>query len=399
MTKGHTAVVTSLLVAALVAAVPASPARGAGRTDTPPIAEACRKDLAQRLREPLSAIGIGSVTPTVFLDGSLDLPEPGHVYTKGIQRGWWIIVKQRERPFLYAATNKEHRYGGPVSAWKLSVLTLQKAPPDGNLNEDLVQVSLIGTNPTLMARHVCDFYPQPDGTILAKRRTSRSGHEMLRITAPGEEKVVAVGLDVGPAAAAASAPLFACFVRPRLGTSWSLRVGALDGGKPEADLELPMGEHPHSLFWDDTHWVAVTRSPSGQTARRVVMADGRWTMGEPTPANWAIDRPILMSKSESLTVRDSKPGEPPGVRVVGLWFTGDERTIATIPEASLVEWSATESPEYVLVVVKRGETRTAYAVHVGTGERLLTVPKALATPRLLARPPLAAPKPVRSARS
>jgi len=242
----------------------------AAQPEVPPITEQCREDLAQRLNQPVAEVTVEEVKAVTFPDGSLGLSRPGEMYTQALAPGHTLILKARNRKYLYTAGAQSFRYGGPLAAWQYSALYIESIPEEPNLNGNLVQVSLAGTNPRVLLAEVSDFWPQPDGGLLAKRRTSRSGHDLLYRPADPDTETLRLGgaLDYAAAAVNPEKTHWAALHRPRLGADWELVTAPLAEGNAETPLlenetadvkhyALPADTRPEGLWWDEEGLVAL----------------------------------------------------------------------------------------------------------------------------------------------
>lgn len=342
-------------------------------------ATAAREDLARRLRVAPSEVLVVGQKPVTFPDSALGLPRPGETVARVATEGVALTLQVGPSAYLYTGSTGGVRYGGPRRSWRYSALWLQPVPDEPNLNGNLVQLSLAGTNPEVVLDLVQDYRAMVDGSILATRRTSRSGHELLYL-APGKRRTprtlassfafVAPTLDT-------LGRRWAAFVRPRVGGPWTLVMSALDAD-PEAATELavPPGR-PKALYWD-ANWPVVAMDQDG-TVRHFERKDGGWSeiasFADPAEAE------LMMNKSERLALRTEKVDGQPVTRVLSVWFTGDERVLASVPGLEAREM--TVSPGFEFVVLS-GEGM-ACAVDLSTGEVM-----PLPTPaRLLNLPPAA----------
>ncbi|MEN6305729.1 MAG: hypothetical protein ABFD96_23595, partial [Armatimonadia bacterium] len=355
----------------------------AAGTKSSPAADRCRADLARRLKADLAEITVGKIEPKTFTDGSLGLPRPGEVYTKAIESGYFITLSYQNMPYLYAATDHACRYGGPVSARQFSALYIDPIENEPNMNGNLVQVALAGDNPRVVMELVSDFRPQPDGSIIAKRRTSRSGHELWYL-APGkygQPVQLAGAMDFVDAAVSVDGTRWAAISRPRLGMGWELISGPA-GQKAEGEpVALPDGM-PRRVYMHLTSPVVLIEQRDG--ARRYYeLAEDHFRPIDFVPPEL---EELVLNKSETLVIDAATEAGKPVTRVIYRWFTGDDNLRAAIPGFEATEWSFSPHREYLLLSGKSGDTSRAYTVHLRTGEVLETVAEAHGPVRLLAAP-------------
>lgn len=362
----------ALSVGLLVTGLPAMTAP----TDVPPIADQCREDLAQRLKVPAADVTVEEVKAVTFPDGSLGLSRPGEMYTQALVPGHTIILKARNRPYLYTAGGKTIRYGGPLDAWRCSALYIEPIPEEANLNGNLVQVSLAGTNPRTVMSEVSDFWPQLDGGILAKRRTSRSGHDLLYRPATPNAEVVRLGgaLDFAAAATNIEETRWAAIRRPRLGTDWELVSGSLDGSESAnvEPCELPEGARPSGLWWDEEGLVALLVSDEISGYYRRKPLEGGWERLPHYAPPGTGD--FVLSRSETLSVKTVEVEGKPVTRVSRIWFTGDENPVTSIEGLNLHAACFDPGQRFLLVSGRQDEKIRAYTVDLVTGELLPTTP-------------------------
>ncbi|NPV48587.1 MAG: hypothetical protein HPY69_16730 [Armatimonadetes bacterium] len=364
----HMALYVSTLMSALCAL--------AATTEVSPIADQCREDLAQRLKVPAADVTVEEVKAVTFPDGSLGLPRPGEMYTQALVGGHTLILKARNWPYLYTASAQTFRYGGPLDAWRFSALYIEPIPQEANLNGNLVQVSLAGTNPRMLLSEVNDFWPQPDGGILAKRRTSRSGHDLLYRPAKPDAETVRLGgaMDFAAATTNADATRWAAIRRPRVGTDWELAFGSLDGSE-SANVEpcdFPEGTRPAGLWWDEVGLVALLVSDDISGYYRKEPLEGGWERLPHYAPPGAGD--FVLSRSETLDVETVEVEGKPVTRITRVWFTGDENPVATIEGLTLHAACLDPGQRFVLVSGRQDDKLRAYTVDLVSGEVLPTTP-------------------------
>ncbi len=352
----------------------------------PTVAEACRKDLAQRLNIGLEQVDVKSSASVVWPDSALGLPRPGEVVAQMKAPGHSLIlgVKPGDREYLYTSSDKAFRYGGPLELWAASALTIEGEEDDPNLNGDLMQLSLNGTNPEVILEGISDFYPQENGSLLVKRRTSRSGHELFYV-APGKTRDavrIAAAFDFVDAAVSPDGLKGAAIARLDPTLSWELMVAPLPAAAAEfRHIDLPDGLKPERLYWgpesrynsvEKMNILVVSGSQGGQPVwYKFAGLEGapRWDplRGFVDPVN----RDFLLNKSQSLFVSESAVAGRPAVRVEMYEFQlRGTRDIATIPGLKLDDCQWACGRQFVFVTGRENDTHTALTVDIDSGEVL-----------------------------
>ncbi|MEN6641547.1 MAG: hypothetical protein ABFE08_03780 [Armatimonadia bacterium] len=343
----------------------------------------CQADLTQRLKVDAALVTVSKFEPKTFTDGSLGLPRPGEVYTKAIESGYFITLACKNTSYLYAATDRACRYGGPLSARQFSALYLDPIENEPNMNGNLMQVALAGDNPRLVMELVSDFRPQPDGSIIAKRRTSRSGHELWYL-APGkfgEPVLLAGAMDFTDAAVSMDGTRWAAISRPMLGMGWELISGPA-GQKAEGEpVALPDGM-PRRAYMHLTSPVVLIEQRDGKRGYYILDGDHFKPVDFYPPES----EEMMQSKSTSLVVDVKTVQGKPVTSVISEWFNGDEDLRATIEGFAATEWSLSPGKRFLLLSGRSGDLNRSYTVDVRTGEVLDTVEEAHSPVRLLAAP-------------
>ncbi|MHB0935807.1 MAG: hypothetical protein ACYDCO_01295 [Armatimonadota bacterium] len=299
------------------------------------IAEKCKADLGGRLKVPAAEITLIVAQATVWPDAALGMPEAGKMYAQVQTPGWTVVLEVRNSRYLYTASETACRFGGPAALWTQSMLYLMPVKNEPNLNGDLYQCSLTGTNHRLLVSRVSEFYPQANGKVIVKRRTSRSGHDLLLVDAaqPRKEQKLHAALDFGEAALNGAGDEWAGFVRPRLGTAWNVTVVKL-GQEAGQVLPLPDGARPLRIAWDgDRLMILVTVGEKTPCYATSPHADApKWEAANHFDFPGARD--FVLNKSQSLGVDQVKDGKP-GVEVAIVWFNGNRDKVATIDGLTL----------------------------------------------------------------
>jgi hypothetical protein len=322
------------------------------------------------------------------------MPETGKVYGQVSTPGEKLILQARNVLYLYTASAKEYRYGGPLLTWAHSMLFMQRIENDPNLNYDLYQCSLLGTNTIRLASAVTDYYPQAEGCVIFKRRTSRSGHDLLLVKSdePGKEKLLYRAMDFGDAAMSRDQYQWAGYVRPSLETGWTIVAGqAKQDTSKTRMLSLPTGVSPGKIAW------------SGDTIIILTTRDGRKVAFETnTTDNSPVWKPVnihsfpgqdsfILSKSESLVVEQVNKNGKPVVEVARVWFTGDRNVVAEIRDFNMKGCDLIGS--YVFIWGDKGTVSAAYTVDIRTGDLLVSLPGAVSNIKPFDYPPYNSPIP------
>jgi hypothetical protein len=377
--------IIALIAAIALVALPAGGEGNAGQSET----DLCRKDLAARLEVNLKEIGVSSIKPMEFPDTSLGLPRPGEVYAQVITPGLRIILELGNQGYLYTASGQSIRYGGPLGSWACSALYIEPVAGEPNLNGSLVQISLAGTSPEIILRGVNGFYPQADGSVIATRRTSRSGHDLLYLAQGAQDMAItlASAFIFGDAVINSDVSRWAAFGRLRVGTPWIVFLGNMGGSGSQASVPLPVESAPSRIYW------------TGPLPVIGLKDDGKITYWELADSReWRkLDHFVLpdadlarLNKSETLEVKQETSGGKQSVKVARVWFTGDEKVLAVIPGLSLERFFIAPSLSYVLITGQMGGRHAARTVDLHTGEVLETITGTDSEPGLLPLPPRAA---------
>jgi len=358
---------------------------GTARED---LAERCRQDLAQRTSSPPEEIRVVQRNDVLFPDAALGLPRPGEVVASVQTPGEVLVLKVGQTSHLYVGSDRTFRYGGPLGAWRHSALFLQEIPDEPNLNGRLVQTSLVGTNPQVVLAGVSDFAPQRDGSLLAIRRTSRSGHDLLYL-APGgkgpERRLHSTFAILHPVLNP-DGTRWAALERPGVGGGWVLVTNSLkDSPESACRFALPEGTRPGDLVWAEGGPVLRVQGSDRKRFWQLTGLQGEGTWTELKVFAHPENRDLMLNKSESLQVVQTPDGQK--VQVARVWFNGDSRVLATVPELQMTEFSYPPSPDFVVVSGRWQDEPRAVAVDVHTGQ-VLSLPASHQGPtRLWMAPP------------
>lgn len=335
----------------------------------PPIVSKCRADLAKRLKVKAETIKLVEAEPTVWPNAALGMPEIAKVYAEVLTPGHRVVLAKDGEHYLYTASSKTFKYGGPVSAWSHSLLFIRPNPKDANLNGDLYQCSLLGTNPVRLLSEVSDSYPQTNGIIIAKRRTSRSFHDLLYIKASEPSKAVTLqtAVDFGDVAVNEPGSQWAGFVRPALGSGWVVLVAPLAAkGSEPISLPLSDGLRPDRIAWEGETVVVLVRKDDQTLCYQASpnAAAPEWKqVGMHIFPNLP---PYMLNKSQTLVIEQAKDGGKTAVEVAKVWFTGDRDVVATVPGLTLRGFDLLGGS--AIVWGENNGQPAVYAVQIHTGE-------------------------------
>lgn len=345
--------------------------------ESPQVAEACRLDLAQRLHLDAAQVQIERVTPVTWMSGAWGLEKPGMVYTKALVPGFRVRLRAPHGRYFYHTSSTGFKYAGSEAMWEVSALYREPIEDEPNLNGDLVQISLLGTNPQVLLSGITDFAPQKNGAVLATRRTSRSGFDLLYL-APGqirEATRLASALDFACPVLSPEGDRYATFFRAGLGAPLQVKRGPL-AGDTEVLPDLPQRGLPHQLLWDaETPLTAIVRVGEDLRGWKLIEEGGKQRWEEVMVPEEAPDTfSLLLNRSYSLVIDTLTEEGKPVTRVYEEHWQGAQEMIATIPNLSMKQVELTQDLRFALIVGRRDDANTAVAVDLRTGEVLETVP-------------------------
>lgn len=338
----------------------------------------CKTDLAQRFKVQARDITVLETQATTWPDAALGMPELDKMYAQVVTPGWKIILRAKNTPYLYTASAKVFKYGGPLPLWSNSMLYLMPVTDDANFNGDLYQCSLLGTNSVRLASEVTDFFPQEDGVVIIKRRTSRSSHELLFINAKEVDKPTMLhgAFDFGDAAMNSAQNTWAAFVRATLGSTWNIEMGHI--GQVDAKtrtLPLPEGVQPGRIAWSGEKLFILEQKGERMRCFETLPAADKPEWKAVGANVFPALKSYMLNKSESLEITGVKEKEKPRVEVASVWFTGDRTVIATINGLSLGGYDLLTFPGYnvpdtrfVFIWGEMNGKQAAYTVDCATGE-------------------------------
>ncbi|MHB9132818.1 MAG: hypothetical protein ACYDBB_17250 [Armatimonadota bacterium] len=354
--------VTCLLV--LTRASAADPVDG--KADTAIVAT-CREDLAQRLKVPVKDIEVIEAQAKVWPDAALGMPEQGKMYAQVLTPGWRIVLEARNTRYLYTASDRAFKFGGPLALWDSSTLYLLPVPNEPNLNGDLYQCSMIGTHHVRLASGVESYYPQAKGVVLFTRRTSRSGYDLLSVKAGEGEKAqrLHAAYYIGEAALNEAQDTWAAFVRPGMGSGWKVAV-ARSGQENPIMLPVPDGVQPQRIVWSGERVMIRISKGKGMACFETIPTGTApaWKALDNVQFEQALG--IVMNKSTWLEIEQTGTKEKPSVEVATVWFTGDREAVATISGLTLRGYDLFGG--YAFVWGEQNNQAAAYTVRISTGE-------------------------------
>ncbi len=347
----------------------ASESAPVGKPVNAPIVTKCKADLAKRFEMQARDIKVIEAMPTTWPDASLGMPESGKMYAQVLTPGFKVILEAKGTRYLYTASAKTFRYGGPASAWSCSLLYLKRAPNEPNMNGDLYQCSLLGTNSVRVASGVDGYYPQEKGMVIFTRRTSRSGCDLLYVKADGKSKAVTLhsALAFGDAAISGDGKQWAGFVMPGLGSGWNVTIGRIDRkSKDRQVLPLPDGISPERIAWSGDDLMILAKKGERTTGFEIAPKAEKPEWKE--VAYHLFPGPdYMLSKSESLVIEQVTGNGKPAVKIATVWFTGDETLIARIEDFTM-RGQDFIGGRYAFVWGDKGSKPAAYTVDIATGE-------------------------------
>ncbi len=357
-----------------------------------PIVAKCKADLAKRLKLPIQDINAIEVKPTTWPDAAMGMPESGKMYAQVLTPGLKIIIEAQSTRYLYVTSRTAFKYGGPISTWSYSILYSNAVHNEPNLNGNLYQCSLVGTNPVLLVSGVSDFYPQAKGLVICKRRTSRSGHDLFYVKADGKkkEKPLYSAFDLGDAAMNDAQTEWAGFVRPMVGGPWGIVVAGIGPkGAHARTLALPEGVQSGRIAWSGENVMILAKKGEGQICFETSpkAATPEWkAVGVNTFPGLA---DYVLNKSQTLEITQITENAKPTVEIARVWFTGDRDVTAKIVALTMRGYDLLGG--YVFVWGDKGSAQAAYTVNLSTGEVIPSFHGACRDIKPFLYPPLRAP--------
>lgn len=333
------------------------------------LASRCKADLAKRLKLQVSSILLQSAQPVTWPDASLGLSEPGKMYAQMRTPGFRITLRSGNTNYLYVTGGRTIKYAGPVVLWDYSVLYTKPIKNEPNLNGDLYQCSLLGTNCAKIASGVSDFYPQARGRVLLTRRTSRSGFDLLYLDMAESVKPrnIFAAFAFGQAALNTKQDRWAAFVKPRVGAAWTVVIGPVTGEAKPLVLTLPDGLSSGEIAWSNDKLMIMVEKPNKRITNYEIdpgAVKPEWR----EVGTYLFPRPeYMLNKSEHLEVEETEKDGKTGVEVASVWFTGDRNVIAWLEGVKLAKHDISPG-RFVNIWGTRVSKPVFYTVDIGTNE-------------------------------
>lgn len=234
---------------------------------------------------------------------------------------------------------------------------------DPNLNGDLVRVSLRGDHPQVLLHAISGFTPFANGAVMAVRRTSRSGHDLLFLAADRVDQPIklASAFAFGTLVLSPDGKHWAALVRTGVGSGWSLMRGDIGSTEAPRVIELPARVARPQLWWD-----AIGLLLQLDRDRFEMAVDAaQWRVTTRSPADGL---EFVLNKSQTLTVEGVESSGKPSVKIAKRWFTGSEDPVATLAGLRLTGFELSPDKRFLLVTGRVGDESRAVVVDVPTGE-------------------------------
>ncbi len=131
-----------------------------------------------------------------------------------------------------------------------------------------------------------DYWPQAGGIVIAKRRTSRSFHDLVYVKAgnPGKETKLGTAVDFGDAALNITQDEWAAFCKPSMGVPWKVVIGSFTDSRAELrTLDLPKGVMGGRIAWEDEALMILIQKGEKTTCYRISPKDAspEWQAANP----------------------------------------------------------------------------------------------------------------------
>lgn len=357
----------------------------------------CQADLAQRLKVNPADAKVISTQETTWPDSALGMPEPGMMYAQALVPGWLMVLEARNTRYLYTASATTCKFGGPVALWAASMLYMQPVADEPNMNGDLYQCSLLGTNHVRIFSGVSAYYPQQKGGILVTRRTSRSSFDLLSVTAGKEAQAVTLhaAFSYGEATLNEAQDTWAALVRPRVGTDWQLVVAPVGQNDPakQKSLPLPDGVRPQRIAYVGDQVVLMAMKGEEKTVYVYLQTEPfaeKPVWKEVSSAYFPEQGPYMLNKSESLEVTQRTENGKPVAEVARVWFTGDRTVKATINGLTVRGYKLLDMG-YAFIWGETNGKPSVYTVNIDTGEVIHAADAPYQDIKPFAFPPISSP--------
>ena len=331
----------------------------------------CSADLAHRLGVKQLDVKLVKVQKMKWPNSALGMPEIGKMYTQVVTPGWWLILEVNNSRYLYTAGASTFKYGGPTTSWNYSVLYTLPIKDEPNMNGDLYQCSLLGTNSRRVASGVSDYYPQSGGLIIFNRRTSRSGFDLLYVQAdkPGKENKLCGAFEFGAAAFDKDKTHWAAYMRPMFAGLWSVAWGTVgQTAKPQV-LELPDGTKPGRIAWTNDGALMILPEKENSSAAYELATSGSPSWKQVSAYYFPGYNKFVLSKSEELEIKETKADGKSGFEVNRIWFSGERIPLAKVTGFAM-RGNDLIAP-YAFIWGEKDGLQAAYSVNVRSGLTLL----------------------------
>jgi hypothetical protein len=366
MNRAHSMSMTARLLGATLASIALVAMCSAKPTDS--IEKRAITDLEKRLGVPASKIKVAAKRKMVWSDSALGLPRVGENVTNAKVTGSRTTLIVDGLRYVYHCTTKTARFAGPLVLQGDTLLALYLVKNEPNLNGNLYEVSCAGIANRLLMKGVSRFQAQAESDILAVRRTSRSGHELLWLDPPADKDVVTLcgAFDFGGFARDIKTNKWAAVVREGLGGRWVIKTGALEPATGSVEtMSCPEAGVPTLLAYGDGKLYAQAKGAN--YVRSGLDENGTWVNANAYA--WPGQEPVLLNKSQELRVITEVNGGKPSTKVMTVWFTGDKTVVATLPGFSMTSFSLLHDG-WVIVFGKKGGKPTTMLVNLSKGHKL-----------------------------
>jgi hypothetical protein len=337
----------------VIIALAASLAFAASRADR------AQADLAKRLGLKPAEVTLIKEEAVTWPDGALGLPMPEHFVIQMVIPGSVLVLEAGGTRYIYTASDNALKFGGPVPLWRHSLLYMEPRADDANGTSDLMQVSMMGTNPRLMLSRVSNFAPQIDGGIMAARRTSRSGFKLLYLSSGTADTPIELtgAFDFGCYAADQGGTHWAAVTRPTVGMRREIAFAPIYDAPAPKTVDLPDGKEPSRLLWKDGKLYAQV--PTGWFSLDPDAAQPAWAAASEPPAEG--DRPIKFSLTDDRYVFSM--GDLGGARELTMSWSKK-----SVGMANFVEQSCTSVHDrWVVLTGSQDKKDAVYVVDTQTG--------------------------------
>lgn len=355
-----------------------------------PIIDKCKGDLANRLKVDIGDIKVVSKDPVNWPNSSLGLPKVGEMYLQVITPGLRLVLGRNDARYFYTASTKSYRYGGSPLLWKYSLLYMQPRINDPNLNSDLYQCSLLGTNSAPVLSEVSEYYPQPGGYIIAKRRTSRSFHDLIFANTKEKKDPIklAAAVDFGGAAINDNGEKWAAYARPGLGRPWVIFIGSIAGSSDGVQsIDIPETFDFKDIAWLGDSLMILGEKPEGTACLRVTPSSDKLEWEGADVSDFPKSKTFILNKSQHLEVNQTKADDQPCVEIAVVWFTGNMDVTAKIKGLTLNDYDMI-GDRFVIIWGKEKDQPATYIVDYETGEIVSKLTRAAAESKYFICPPM-----------